>query len=106
MIDPNLRKNTIPRINRKVANSIITTEYTLFGEETVYLTKKCTACKIEQSVHNFYVKPYKQYKKSDNMKTSDYRSVCIRCFDDQLKTRKRVKKANKVNIFDLTSFFV
>ena len=82
-----LRKNTIPRISRKVADTILKKINTVFGEQVVYLIKTCNKCKEPQSVHNFYVKKHKQHIEESKLELSDFRNICITCHDRIAKSK-------------------
>ena len=104
-----LRKNTIPRISRKTADSVIRVTNTIFGEEVVYLVKVCNKCKEPQSVHNFYVKKYRQHIEQSKLTLDDFRNTCIICHDMASIRNKRLKRASKSNrikldIFQLESY--
>ena len=90
-----LRKNTIPRISRKSAKTITKTVNTLFGEETLYLMKSCTKCGCTHSVHNFYVKKYKQHIREEDLSVDDFRDICIPCHDAEASSNKKYSRQFK-----------
>jgi hypothetical protein len=96
-----LRKNTIPRISRKVADSVVRKINTVFGEQVVYLIKTCNKCKEPQSVHNFYVKKHKQQIEESELKSNDFRNICIVCHDTASFRNRRTRRAKSKVLFDI-----
>lgn len=92
-----LRKNTIPRISRKVADNIIREVNTVFGPDVEYLIKTCSHCKSGQSVHNFYVKKHRQHKRAEDLTIKDFRHICIPCHDNESRGNK-INRKNKCTI--------
>lgn len=78
------RRDRVAVVTRSIPEHL--TERNLFGEQ-VMITKRCSKCKQNKPIIDFYVA-----SRRDTKNANSTRDVCIPCWDADIKLKKSGKK--------------